>query len=398
MKIGLVDVDSHARKKKWGATIYPNLALAKIARYHIERGDEVEWVFGFEHYDRIYMSKIFNFSPDDTTCYDADEIVKGGTGYDIYSKLPDEIDRLQPYYDIYPNLPKDTAYGFLTRGCPNKCKWCVVPRKEGKIVPYMDVDEIAIEGRKKLVLMDNNILAAGDYCTEQLQKIIERGYRIDFNQAMDARLVNEDNAKLLAQVRWIDGRIRFGCDTHPQIKDCERAMALINANGFRGHYFLYTMLNENFDECYDRIHYWWVRHHETREQHLPNIYPYAQPYRNPDKPNTPPNVAERHGLLGQQTPDILDDRLQGLRATQGIQMQRIPMNPRKEYHKQYYLANKERIKARMKAYYQARRDTMSEEDKEKEREYRRLYRIAHLEKYNEYHKNYYKRKNEVHKR
>ena len=136
-----------------------------------------------KHYDIIYMSKVFNFSPDDTYIYDADEIVKGGTGYDPASQLPEEIDRLQPDYSIYPNVPKDTAYGFLTRGCPNKCKWCVVPKKEGAIRPYMDVDEIAIEGRRKLVLMDNNILAAGDYCIEQLKKIIERGYRVDFNQA-----------------------------------------------------------------------------------------------------------------------------------------------------------------------------------------------------------------------
>ncbi len=258
MKIGILDIDCHGAKKKWGATVYPNIALAKIARYHKERGDEVEWAFSFEHYDILYMSKIFNFTPDVDIAYNADKIIKGGTGYDIYSKLPDEIDRLQPDYSIYPNVPPDTAYGFLTRGCPNRCPWCVVPRKEGKVKPYMDIDEIAIEGRTNIVLMDNNILAAGDYCTEQLKKIIDRGYHIDFNQAMDARLVNEDNAKLLAKVKWIKGRIRFGCDTHPQIKDCERAMELINANGFKGEYFLYTMIggNNDFTESYERIHYW----------------------------------------------------------------------------------------------------------------------------------------------
>lgn len=131
MKIGLVDVDGHAHKKKWGATIYPNLALGKLARYHRERGDAVEWAIPFYHYDRVYMSKVFNFSPDDLTCYDADEVIKGGTGYDITSRLPDEVDRLQPDYSIWPHVPKDTAYGFLTRGCPNRCPWCVVPRKEG---------------------------------------------------------------------------------------------------------------------------------------------------------------------------------------------------------------------------------------------------------------------------
>ncbi len=287
MKIGLVDVDGHAQKKKWGATVYPNLALCKIARYHRDRGDVVEWAFGFDRYDLVYMSKVFNFSPDDLTAYDAGKIIRGGTGYDIRSRLPEEIDRMQPDYSIYPHVPSDTAYGFLTRGCPRKCKWCVVPRKEGAIRPYMDVDEIAIEGRTKLVLMDNNILAAGAYAVEQLEKIIARGYRVDFNQALDARLVTDEYAQLLASVKWINNRIRFGCDTHGQIAQCERAIEMINGYGYRGEYFLYTMLNDNFDECYDRLLYWWQRNHECREKHQPNIYPYAQPYRDPDNPWRP---------------------------------------------------------------------------------------------------------------
>lgn len=284
MNIGLIDVDGHGKKKKWGATIYPNLALCKIARYHRERGDDVEWAFALKHYDKIYMAKVFNFSPDDLTAYNADEIIRGGTGYDIKSQLPYEIDRLQPDYSIYPHIPHDTAYGFLTRGCPNKCKWCVVPAKEGHIQPYMDCDEIAIEGRRKLVLMDNNILAAGDYAVQQLNKIIERGYYVDFNQALDARLVNDEFAYLLSKIKWINRRIRFGCDTHRQIEDCERAMAMINGHGYRGEFFLYTMLNGDFDENYERLIYWWRRNHECREKHLPNIYPYAQPYRDPNNP------------------------------------------------------------------------------------------------------------------
>lgn len=285
--IGLIDVDGHAKKKKWGATIYPNLALCKIARWHKQQGDNVEWALPFFHYDVIYKSKIFNFTPDDLTVYDADEVIKGGTGYDIKSSLPNEIDRLQPDYSIYPYIPNDTAYGFLTRGCPNKCPWCVVPRKEGRIRPYMDCEEIAIEGRNKLVLMDNNILAAGEYAIAQMEKIIAKGYKIDFNQALDARLMTDDFARLLARMKWIDNRIRFGCDTHAQIAECERAMQMINSHGYRGQYFIYTMIgggDKNFKECYERVHYWWERNHAIRAQHKGNaIYPYAQPYRDPNK-------------------------------------------------------------------------------------------------------------------
>ncbi len=297
-----MDVDGHAKKKKWGATIYPNLALGKLARYHKEvLHDEVEWASPLSTYDIVYQSKIFNFTPSDETCYNTQRIIRGGTGYCINSEstpkpyanieysvcLPHRIDHMQPDYSIFPLLPKDTAYGFLTRGCPNRCKWCVVPRKEGPIVKYMDIEEIAIEGRKKVVLMDNNILAAGDYAMEQLDKIINRGYRVDFNQALDARLVTDDYAKLLAQVKWLDNnRIRFGCDTHKQIEDCERAMELIKSYGFKGEFFLYTMLNDNFQECYERVVYWWRILQHTRHNHLGNrVYAYAQPYRDPDNPN-----------------------------------------------------------------------------------------------------------------
>lgn len=286
-RIGLIDVDGHAKKKKFGATIYPNLALCKISAWHKAQGDEVVWYDPMYtgHCDKVYMSKIFNFSPDVEFFIDADEIVRGGTGYDVQSKLPVEVDMMQPDYDIYPLLPKDQAYGFLTRGCPNKCKWCVVPRKEGAIMPYMDIDQIATPQRTKIILMDNNILAAGDYAKEQLQKIIDRGYRVDFNQALDARLVTDEFARLLAQIKWISYMIRFGCDTPAQIRECEKAIELINSHGYKGKYLLYTMLNDNFDESFRRIHHWWVKNQELiAEHHKSRVYPYAQPYRDPDDP------------------------------------------------------------------------------------------------------------------
>lgn len=290
MKIGLVDVDGIHRKKKWGGTIHPNLALSKIAAYHKAKGDDVEWAVPmFENYDILYRSKIFNFSDDDTNIYNADIIIEGGTGYDIHTVLPKEIDDMQPDFSIYPEVPTDISYGFLTRGCPNRCKWCVVPKKEGAIRPYWDVERVA-NGKKKLVLMDNNILAAGDYCTEQLSKIINLGYKVDFNQALDARLVNEENARLLANIKWL-GSIRFGCDTTQQINECERAIELIDGFGYRGIYFLYTMIGggNGIEECYERIMHWWRKNDDLRNKHKQKRYfPNAQPYRDPMNVNDPP--------------------------------------------------------------------------------------------------------------
>lgn len=297
MRIGLLNVDGlTGKKKKWGAKIYPNLALGKLARWHKQQGDMVEWaepygLFNEEPYDIIYASKVFNFSPDiNYDEYRFGELIQGGTGYNVNLDLPEEIDRLQPDYSIFPMIPKDTAYGFLTRGCPNKCAWCVVPRKEGGVRRYMDIEEIAIEGRKKLVLMDNNILALKDYAIEQMEKSIRLGLKIDFNQALDARLMDEDLADVMARVKWLDcNRIRFGCDTPGQIKECDRAIEMLQNRGFKGDFFLYTMLHGSLDECYNRIHHWWEVTQKARAGHKRGrIYPHAQPFRDTTKPNEIP--------------------------------------------------------------------------------------------------------------
>lgn len=247
MRIGLVDVDGKGSG-------FPNLALMKISAYHKAQGDEVEWANPmFGKYDKVYKSKVFTFSEDDGDIYDC-EVIKGGTGYDIHTKLPAEIDAMQPDYTIY-NIDSKFAYGFLTRGCPNKCKWCVVPIKEGKVQPYRDVDDIAVDGRTNLILMDNNILAS-DHGLQQIEKIIDRGYRVDFNQALDARLITPKIAELLAKVKWIDV-IRLGCDTPKQVKECERAMRLIDeARGAPKQYLLYTMLVDDIEEAYKRLSHW----------------------------------------------------------------------------------------------------------------------------------------------
>lgn len=285
MKIGLIDVDNHG-VKKGSKNVYPNLALCKISAWHKANGDSVEWYDSLfsGHCDKVYVSKIFNFTPDIDFFIDADEVIRGGTGYDIASHLPDEMDRMTPDYSIYPYIPSDTAYGFLTRGCPNKCKWCVVPRKEGRIRPYMDIDEICVGGRTKAVLMDNNILAAGDYAKEQLRKIIERGYKVDFNQGLDARLVTQEFAELLAKVKWINV-IRFACDTKAQTEVCERVMLMLRDAGYKGEFYLYTIISPDFVKSYTRIHYWWEKAQERRTSKLGGVYPHAQPYRNPDNPN-----------------------------------------------------------------------------------------------------------------
>ena len=114
MKIALLDVDGHN---------FPNLALMKLARWHKANGDSVEMYDPlFSSYDRLYMSKVFTHTPDyDYSITNAKEIIKGGTGYDVNSRLPFEVDRTQPDYTVYGDMiDRHTAYGFLTRGCINE--------------------------------------------------------------------------------------------------------------------------------------------------------------------------------------------------------------------------------------------------------------------------------------
>ena len=262
-KIGLIAADSHN---------FPNLALMKIAAFHKQRGDTVEWVNHFEKYDKVYISKVFTFTPDIQTVIQAEEIERGGTGYDIHKKLPEEIEHQQPDYSIYPLSPwynGKTVYGFLTRGCIRHCPWCIVPQKEGSITPYQDIKDI-LQSRNSAILMDNNILAAAEYGIHQLEKIARIGCKIDFNQGLDARIIvsNPDIPKLLSKIKWLNS-VRLACDSKAMVKTVENAAELLRGAGLKPHRLFAYVLLTDLHSSYDRINFL---------KNL-NIMPFAQPYR-----------------------------------------------------------------------------------------------------------------------
>jgi len=190
-KIGLIDVDSHH---------YPNLALMKISAYHKSKGDTVEWWNAFMSYDRVYQSKIFTeeYTKDNEYFVKADEVIKGGTGYDLKNKLPNEIEHIFPDYSIYPT--KDTAYGFLTRGCPRGCHFCVVAEKEGmKSIQVADLTEFW-NGQKNIEVLDPNLLACKNHIT-LLKQLSETNSTVNPNQGLDCRLLTEDNIYWLNQIK-----------------------------------------------------------------------------------------------------------------------------------------------------------------------------------------------------
>jgi hypothetical protein len=262
MKVSLIDVDGHN---------FPNLALMKLSAWHKAQGDTVDWYMPlFSHPDKIYASKVFTFTPDYIDYNPNDPApIKGGTGYDATTKLPDDIEEMQPDYSIYPQY--DYAIGFLTRGCIRKCKWCVVPKKEGGIREVGDIRKIGV--RKNVILMDNNFLAAShDFIRDQLLLSQRMKLRIDFNQALDARLVDENNATFLADTRWIR-YIRFSCDTDNMLEPVERAVRLLRENHYNGEILVYVLAKEVVSALY-RI---------VRLQNMDNkIVPFCMPYKSLD--------------------------------------------------------------------------------------------------------------------
>ena len=190
MKIGLIDVDGHN---------FPNLAQMKISAYHKQKGDQVEWANSLEVYDKVYISKVFIFSKDFDTCINADEIVKGGSGYDLENKLPSEIEVMCPDYNLYPQYKE--AYGFMTRGCPRNCPFCIVGEKEGcKAYKVADLKQFWT-GQKEIKLLDPNLLACKTEKYKLLQQLVDSKVYVDFTQGLDIRLMDDKAIDLIKQIK-----------------------------------------------------------------------------------------------------------------------------------------------------------------------------------------------------
>lgn len=248
MKIGLHDAEKAYFKR--GKT-FPNYALMKISAWHKAQGDAVEWWIPSTQYDRVYSSKIFDFTPADQ--YLPADTIRGGTGYrdlPMDQELPPEIDAVYPDYSIYPDC--DYAIGYITRGCPNHCRWCVVPKKEGQIRPYRCWEAIVRHDTDKLVLMDNNVLAC-EYGIEQLSRLVGSGYRVDLNQGMDARLLDDRIAEILSRLKWIRF-IRFSCDQKSQIEPIRHAIELLGSYGVRPYrIFIYLLVTGDIADAAARV-------------------------------------------------------------------------------------------------------------------------------------------------
>ena len=191
MRIGLVDVDGHN---------FPNLCLMKLSAYHKAKGDEVEFAIPLLPYDRIYMARVFDdtYTHDDLTAYQCTDVRKGGTGYGLDNTLPDEIEHIMPDYSLYGIT--DTAYGFLTRGCPRHCPFCIVGNKEGLVSRKVaDLSEFW-NGQKNIILCDPNLLACKDRIN-LLKQLADSKVTVEINQGFDARLLDDEVIDAMNEIK-----------------------------------------------------------------------------------------------------------------------------------------------------------------------------------------------------
>ena len=257
MKICLVDADS----------VIPNLALMKISTYHKSKGNKVtllkanlpyypsrkKKLFKIPSgYDKVYASIVFEGN---RKYIIGKDVVYGGTGVDLTTSLPGYVESCEPDYSIYPE--NDTSYGFISRGCIRNCSFCFVPKKEGKIRQVATVDDIV--RHKKVKFMDNNFLALPNH-KEILQELIDKKIKCCFNQGLDIRLLDEENSRLLSQVKYL-GRMFFAFDDYKFLRVVERKVKLLKwVKPYACSFFVYTHPDMCISEVVKRVE--WLDTHK----------------------------------------------------------------------------------------------------------------------------------------
>lgn len=184
-KIGLIDVDGHG---------FPNIALMKLSAWHKTNGDVVKWASSGIYY-RIYVSKIFTFTPEPDIASLHGEFEYGGTGYNIEKTLPDYIECVQPDYSIYPQYKFSVQ--FFSRGCIRKCPFCLVNKKEGKIRPVTPMN-LNPDG-EWIEVLDNNFFANPDW-KNSIETLIQYGQKVNLH-GVDIRIMNEEQAFYLNKLK-----------------------------------------------------------------------------------------------------------------------------------------------------------------------------------------------------
>lgn len=235
MKVLIVDIDSKIR----------NLALAKVKKYHSDRGDAI-----FENIslaknmcDLIYISCIFDWNKEkclewarDKKCY------IGGTGWDLDTVLPPYIESIQPRINL----------GFTVRGCIRNCKFCVVPKKEGKPYVVGDLLDLWDGVSRSITLLDNNILSIPEHFSLICRQAREKKIKVDFNQGLDHRLLTDEIAQILKITPHHE--YRFAFDNIAYQSTVEKAINILKCHGInRCSWYVLVGYDSSFEDDLYRL-------------------------------------------------------------------------------------------------------------------------------------------------
>lgn len=250
MRIGIVQVDGKL----------PNLALMQICSYHEQRGDTVSWYEGplfAGQYDKVYVSKIFSFSKLPVLPPGA---LIGGTGLDFYNRLQPEIEGCVPSYTLYAKCRYHI--GFSMKGCRFGCKFCCVPKKEGRPKANSTIDGLLLNpnGGNRLMLLDNDFFGGTDW-RQNLERIIELKLRVCFVQGLNIRIITEEQAELLARCRYTNSKfnqryLTFAWDRYNDGKLVKNGIRICNAAGIpakRMQFFVLVGFDTTEAQDYERV-------------------------------------------------------------------------------------------------------------------------------------------------
>lgn len=213
-KIGLIQVDG----------IMPNIALMKLSKFYKDRGFDIT---------------LIDLSTLGIKKWIASKIFIGGSGYNLKEELPAEIEEITPDYD---GFRIDYSIGFTSRGCIRNCDFCIVREKEGAI---REVD-IKWMNHSKVIIMDGNFLASPLW-KQKLEYFIENNIKVNFNQGLDIRLINQQNAQLLLKTRSFDRKFKtrayyFAFDDVNLKSIIERKIRILKEIGFKSKWIMFYIL------------------------------------------------------------------------------------------------------------------------------------------------------------
>lgn len=233
MKIGLYNLEPR----------YRNLALEKIRKYYTDGGHIVEDCMPIEtsKYDTVYCSSLFDWTP---KRYVLPSMITGGTGFNLETTLPPEIDAVLPRLN----------FGFTTRGCIRHCPFCVVPMKEGNIRVEGDLLDLWDGKAKDITLYDNNVLALPEHFAFICNQARENNLRVDFNQGLDHRLLTPEIVDILNS--FSHPELHFAFDHPKLINSVDKAITLLQSKGInRCNWYVLVGFGTTFEEDLERLNY-----------------------------------------------------------------------------------------------------------------------------------------------